>query len=111
MRVFIALAGLALAGCATPPLVRETLLSGQTMGSAWTVKIAGNLPASAEELHAGVQERFDAVNLALSTYRADSALSHFNNDDSGQWVDIDAELGEVLSYAQALRRTVAAPTT
>jgi thiamine biosynthesis lipoprotein len=104
MRVFIALAGLALAGCATQLLMRETLLSGQTMGSAWTVKVAGHLPASAEELRDGVQGRFDAVNLALSTYRTDSALSHFNNDDSGQWVDIDAELGEVLSYALSLRR-------
>ena len=75
---------------------QETLLSGQTMGSAWTVKIAGALPASAEGLRAGVQARFDAVNLALSTYRADSALSRFNDVDSGEWVAIDAELGEVL---------------
>lgn len=102
MRGFIALAGLALAGCATHPPVPETLLSGQTMGSAWTVKIAGALPTSAEDLRAGVQARFDAVNLALSTYRADSALSRFNSDDSGQWIDIDAELGEVLSYALGL---------
>ena len=102
MRSIIALAGLVLAGCATQPRTHETLLSGQTMGSAWTVKIAGHLRASNEELRAGVQARFDAVNLALSTYRADSALSHFNNDDSGQWVDIDAELGEVLSYALSL---------
>ena len=102
MRSIIALAGFVLAGCATQPPARETLLSGQTMGSAWTVKIAGHLPVSNEELRAGVQARFDAVNLALSTYRADSALSHFNNDDSGQWVDIDAELGEVLSYALSL---------
>jgi FAD:protein FMN transferase len=102
MRLFIALAGLALAGCATHPAMRETLLSGQTMGSAWTVKIAAALPASAEVLQAGAQARFDAVNLALSTYRADSALSRFNSDDSGQWVDIDAELGEVLSYALSL---------
>ena len=102
MRSIIALAGFVLAGCATQPPARETLLSGQTMGSAWTVKIAGHLPASNEELRAGVQARFDAVNLALSTYRADSALSHFNNDDSGQWIDIDAELGEVLSYALSL---------
>jgi thiamine biosynthesis lipoprotein len=102
MRSFIALAGLALAGCATPPPAHETLLSGETMGSAWTVKIAGNLPGSAEDLRAGVQARFDAVNLALSTYRADSALSRFNNDESGEWVAIDPELGEVLSYALEL---------
>jgi FAD:protein FMN transferase len=93
---------LVLAGCVTPPAERETLLSGETMGSAWTVKIAGPLPMAADALRAGIQARFDAVNLALSTYRADSALSRFNDDDGGAWVDIDAELGEVLGYALIL---------
>jgi thiamine biosynthesis lipoprotein len=102
MRMIIAWASLALAGCATQRPSTETLLSGQTMGSAWTVKIVGPLPASAEDLRAGVQARFDAVNVALSTYRADSALSRFNSDDSGEWIDIDAELGEVLTYALGL---------
>jgi FAD:protein FMN transferase len=104
MRAFIAVASLALAGCVTQAPPRETLLSGQTMGSAWTVKIAGSLPATAEALRAGAQARFDAVNLALSTYRADSALSRFNSDDSGEWVAIDPELGEVLAYALDLAR-------
>jgi len=102
VRALIALAGLALAGCATQRTTGETLLSGQAMGSAWTVKLAGELPATGEELRAGVQSRFDAVNLALSTYRADSALSRFNNDDSGEWAAIDPELGAVLSYALEL---------
>jgi thiamine biosynthesis lipoprotein len=96
-------ASLALAACAAqPPVAGETLISGETMGSAWTVKLAGPLPASAEVLQAGAQARFDAVNLALSTYRADSALSRFNADSSGQWVDIDPELGAVLAYALSL---------
>jgi thiamine biosynthesis lipoprotein len=99
IRAIIATAGLLLAGCATRPAVTEALLSGETMGSAWTVKIAGALPASPEVVQAGIQARFDAVNLALSTYRRDSALSGFNANDSGEWVEIDAELGEVLSYA------------
>ena len=102
MRTFLAIASLAFAGCAIQSPLRETLLSGQTMGSAWTVKIAGSLPATADELRAGVQARFDAVNLALSTYRADSALSRFNADDTGEWIAIDPELGEVLSYALGL---------
>ena len=40
---------------------------GETMGSAWTVKIAGDLPLDREQLQAGVQARFEAVNQALST--------------------------------------------
>jgi len=100
----IAAAGLALAACADQPAqhAAETLISGQTMGSAWTVKLAGPLPVSAEILRAGAQARFDAVNLALSTYRTDSALSRFNADDNGEWIVIDAELGEVLTYALSL---------
>jgi thiamine biosynthesis lipoprotein len=104
LRTLIAAASLALAACANvpSPASPETLISGETMGSAWTIKLAGTLPAPAEVLQAGAQARFDAVNLALSTYRTDSALSRFNANDSGDWVDVDAELAEVLAYALSL---------
>jgi len=72
------------------------------MGSAWTVKVSGDLPMPSDDLQAGVQARFEAVNQALSTYRADSALSRFNEDDSGNWVDVDPELAAVMSYALEL---------
>jgi thiamine biosynthesis lipoprotein len=110
-QLVLALAVLALAGCTVAPAVRErpdtrealrsgqTLLSGQTMGSAWTVKIAGALPLPAAQLQAGIQARFEAVNLALSTWRPDSALSRFNAVDSGEWVDVDPELAMVMAYA------------
>jgi thiamine biosynthesis lipoprotein len=111
-----AIAGLALvlAGCAGDPGARDappaaetlssdqTLLSGETMGSAWTVKVVGALPLPAAELQAGIQAQFEAVNQALSTYRADSALSHFNDDDRGEWQDIDPELALVMRYALSL---------
>jgi FAD:protein FMN transferase len=88
---------LALAGCVTafPP---EPLLRGETMGSEWTVRIAGELPASVAALQDGIQQRFDAVDRALSTWRPDSALSRFNNDDRGEWMDIDPELAAVMAY-------------
>ena len=97
-------ASLLLAGCATPPpeTLPETLLSGETMGSAWTVKIAGDLPLPAAELQPGAQAQFEAVNQALSTYRADSALSRFNASDSRDWVEVDPELAAVLRYALTL---------
>lgn len=91
-----------LAGCAGTPGLRETLLSGETMGSAWTVKVRGKLPMPAEQLRNGIQARFELVNQALSTYRADSALSRFNADDSGEWLDVDPELVAVMRYALGL---------
>jgi len=90
------------AACATRPSARETLLSGETMGSAWTVKIVGELPGPPEQLRDGIQSRFDAVNLALSTWRPDSALSRFNAHDSGEWMAVEPELAQVMAYALGL---------
>jgi FAD:protein FMN transferase len=101
LRACIAAAGVLLAGCQTfkPP---ETLLQGETMGSAWTVKIAGALPRPVAELQAGAQANFETVNRALSTYRRDSALASFNAVDSGDWVAVDPELAAVMAYALSL---------
>jgi len=93
---------LLLAGCATAPARHETLLAGETMGSAWSAKIVDLPPAEAAALRDGIQARFDAVDLALSTWRADSALSRFNARDDGEWTDVDPELAAVLRYALSL---------
>jgi thiamine biosynthesis lipoprotein len=95
---------LALGACAAQPVSRETLLSGETMGSAWTVKVAGELPLPASELQAGIQARFEAVNQALSTWRADSALSRFNAARTSGWQDVDSELAVVMAYALGLAK-------
>src|SRR5688500_2371602 len=77
---WLSAAVLAHAGCASV-LPYEPALRGETRGSAWTVRIAGALPATGEDVRAGVQSRFEAGDQALSTYRPDSALSRFNEDD------------------------------
>jgi thiamine biosynthesis lipoprotein len=93
---------LLLAACASSPRGQQTLLSGKTMGSAWTVKIAGSLPMPESALRDGIQARFDAVDRSLSTWRPDSALSRFNADDRGEWMSVDPELAEVMAYALVL---------
>lgn len=100
MRALLCLC-LLLGGCASAAR-QETLLSGETMGSAWTVKIAGLARSDAVGLRDAIQGRFDAVDFALSTWRADSALSRFNAHDDGRWVDVDPELAAVMRYALAL---------
>ncbi len=92
---------LALGGCASS-FPGSPLLSGRTMGSEWTVKLAANAPVSPSGLQAGVQAQFDAVDRLLSTYKPDSALSRFNANDSGEWQDIDPELAEVMAYGLGL---------
>jgi thiamine biosynthesis lipoprotein len=100
MRCLVAVAALGIAACAAAP--RETLFAGETMGSAWTAKVVGALPMPEAQLRAGMQARFEAVDQALSTYRTDSALSRFNDDPTGDWVDIDPELAAVMRYALQL---------
>jgi thiamine biosynthesis lipoprotein len=95
-----AVAALGLGACAAAP--PETLLAGETMGSAWTAKVVGSLPMPQAQLRDGIQARFDAVNQALSTYRRDSALSRFNADATGDWVVLDPELAAVMGYALQL---------
>jgi thiamine biosynthesis lipoprotein len=102
MRLLACAAVLALGGCATA-IPRAPMLQGETMGSAWTVQVGNALSeTSVRALQAGAQAEFDAVNRALSTWQPDSALSRFNDDDSGEWLDIDPELAEVMSYGLGL---------
>jgi FAD:protein FMN transferase len=90
----------ALAGCGASN--GELLLQGTTMGSAWTVKIAGPVRVDQRVLHAGIQAQFDAVDRALSTYRRDSALSRFNAAPHADWQPLDRELVTVLQLALTL---------
>jgi thiamine biosynthesis lipoprotein len=92
---------LGLAACG-PRTARETLLTGETMGSRWTLKIVGELPRSAEALQREIQQRFEVVDAALSTWRPDSALSRFNAHPDDGWQALDPELARVMGYALSL---------
>jgi FAD:protein FMN transferase len=101
---FIALfvAAFWVAGCVTQPALVEAEFSGLTMGSRWTVKVTGSTPIAREVLQRGIQQHFNEVDAALSTWRTDSALSRFNTIDDGAWHAIDPELAQVLRYALTL---------
>lgn len=94
-----AMAGLlALAGCQGGPA--ELVLSGPTMGSTYTVRIAGGAGAEAE-LRPLVESVLAEVDAALSSYRPDSELARFNASDSGEWFPVSALLADTV--ARSLR--------
>lgn len=93
---------IALGGCSLRAVPAETLLTGETMGSRWTVKLAGTLPTTPQALQREIQQRFEAVDAALSTWRADSALSRFNHHPDAGWQALDPELARVMGYALEL---------
>lgn len=90
---------LALGSCAAPT---EQVLRGRTMGSDWSVKVAGPIASTPAQLEAGVQAQFERVDAQMSSYRAQSALMRFNRSPAGQWQQLPPELLTVLGKALEL---------
>lgn len=79
-------------------------LSGDTMGTRYSVLVT-DFPddVSDNELAEGIEQRLYRVDRELmSTYAPDSELSRFNQSPVGQWMDVSAELAEVMVQAQAI---------
>jgi thiamine biosynthesis lipoprotein len=100
---------LALAGCTDTrsASTRAALgvgqrFSGQTMGSGYTVRLAGPSLARSrlENLQADVQGALDAVDRRMSLYRADSELMHLNRHPANEPLLLSAELMTVLQAGQ-----------
>jgi FAD:protein FMN transferase len=75
---------------------------GATMGTRFTVKLAGVEPTDAElsALRADVQAAFDRVDEGMSIFRPNSEVSQFNRAAAGAAFSVSEELFAVLSAAQ-----------
>jgi len=93
--------GVLLAACSGGDEVLE--LRGSTMGTTYSVKIAG-LSANLEpdSLQAEIVQSLDRVNALMSTYRPDSELSRFNAGRSIDWVQVSAELAGLVDEARRI---------
>lgn len=88
---------LLLIACAQP---QPVTLSGPTMGTTWSVKLAPEYTLSDNKIKAltqGVQSVLDGVNQAMSTYQKDSELSLFNALPTPQCVPASKPLLHVVS--------------
>lgn len=73
-------------------------LSGQTMGTTWSAKIAAaNIEISVVE--AAIQRELDLVVAQMSPWEPDSALSRFNRLPTGSWLQLPVEFAQVLRCA------------
>ena len=104
---FGGLGTLALAGCGerrlSPQAAAAPLqFSGETMGTAYVVKLAGAaLPAARlEALAADVQAALDGVNRGMSLYRPESELMRLNRHPQGRPLPLSKDLYEVLAAGQ-----------
>jgi len=90
---------------AEPPVRDQWVLSGATMGTAFTVKVVVPVDpvVTEDEVAASIREAVDDVDYRMSTYRADSELSRFNDFGSGPF-EVSPALLEVMVEAQRISR-------
>ena len=102
-RAFIAVLALLAAGCARAP--QELAISGPTMGTTYSIKVASapdDLDANALRLAA--DEVLARIDRSMSGYRADSEISRFNASTSTDWYAVSADLATVVDYALQVSR-------
>lgn len=97
---------------APPPPTLEELaldeleLSGEALGTTWTVRVVGNTPDAAgqEALVDAIAGALGEVDALMSTWRDDSELSRFNQSRSVEPVFVSAPTLAVLMRAEAVWR-------
>lgn len=84
-----------------PELGDQWVLTGRTMGTAFTVKLVvpPELAVSQDDVETTIRDAVDAVDTAMSTYRDDSELSLFNRHGTEPF-EVSDSMIEVVSEAQ-----------
>jgi thiamine biosynthesis lipoprotein len=74
--------------------------AGATMGTTYSVKVAGFPPAvDRNRVAREIQARLEGVNCLMSTYDPNSELSRFNGSDAGEWFPVSPETARVVAEA------------
>lgn len=88
----------------TPPPAGAELyhLQGETMGTTWSLRMAGPRGLMPDMLRMGVERQLASVIADMSTWEADSALSRFNRAEAGSWHELSPDFFTVLDYSLEL---------
>jgi thiamine biosynthesis lipoprotein len=77
--------------------------AGLAMGTSWSVSLVWRPgDTSPEQLNRAIGERIEVLEQSMSTYRADSELSRFNEARGDEWYPVSSELCEVVATAVAI---------
>lgn len=89
----------------TPQMQAGPSLTGMTMGTIYSVKLA-RLPAGIEvdTLHREIEQRLQQINARMSTYQDDSELSRFNRYQEDDWFEVSSEMAGVVNVALEISR-------
>lgn len=79
-------------------------LNGPTMGTRWSALFFAPPGFDPAPVQAALQAAVDAVDAQTSTWKPDSDLMRLNAAPVGEWQDIPADLGRVLTLGLAIGR-------
>ena len=80
---------------------KEIVYSGRTMGTTYSVKLVNSYFWQDAGLQKKINTRLDEINRSMSTYRADSEISRFNNQVTvGEKFKISSDFMQVMQTAK-----------
>jgi len=95
-----------LAACTEQTTKQPVRLQGQIFGTFWLATLPDEWTAEqVKVLQAGIEKELEKVDQAMSTYKPDSELNHFNQAPLNKWVKLSEPLFEVLNISQAVAVT------
>ncbi|MGL4350165.1 MAG: FAD:protein FMN transferase [Plesiomonas shigelloides] len=77
----------------------EIHITGSTMGTYYSIKVADGVVSDGAQLQANVDKLLEKVNDQMSTYRPDSELSRFNQHRSATPVVVSQDTAKVVAEA------------
>lgn len=89
-------------GCRQQPFDDRLMLSGETMGTTWSVVLRPASAVNAAELKHQLQELLNRINALMSTYDQSSEVSRFNRQTTTDWFDLSDETFAVVELAQLI---------
>ncbi len=97
--LLISIVALALSGCEEKSASPGMVLEGKTMGTVWRVSVANVEPARKAALQQAIQQQLDGDDQALSTWKKDSVLSHFNQYQGSDPQPVSADMADIVTVA------------
>jgi len=102
--LFITMLVLMLAACDKPAATTALVLEGKTMGTVWRVSLAGIESERKAELQQRIQQRLDADDAELSTWKADSVLSRFNQSRDLSPQPVSENMADIVTTSLRIGR-------
>ena len=87
---------------------QETLISGETMGTTYHIKVVAGTSKNISNLKDKIDQRLGQINQSMSTWIKDSEISRFNDlKKAGEKIEVSDDFVQIMIVAEDLYRLTA----